>query len=119
MLFFIDESGQDRLEAPYEVLAGVAIREHDLWNLLQAIRSAETDIFGVRLSEYGVEFKGKSSSKEKFSVWLTKSHLLLQIDEERCAVNFYKREKLNHQVEKLSRATWKNLQPMVKPYWNL
>ena len=65
MLFFIDESGQDRLEAPYEVLAGVAIRERDLWNLLQAIRSIETDIFGVRLNEFGVEFKGKKLLKRK------------------------------------------------------
>ena len=29
MLLFVDESGTDRREAPYEVLAGVAIRERD------------------------------------------------------------------------------------------
>jgi hypothetical protein len=65
MLFFVDESGQDRGEAPYEVLAGVAIHERELWNLLQAIRAAERDVFGVRLSEIGVEFKGRKLLKLK------------------------------------------------------
>lgn len=65
MLFFVDESGQDHHEAPYEVLAGIAINERDLWNLLQAIESAERDIFGVRLAEVGVEFKGRKMLKPK------------------------------------------------------
>jgi len=65
MLFFVDESGQDHHETPYEVLAGIAINERDLWNLLQAIESAERDIFGVRLAEVGVEFKGRKMLKSK------------------------------------------------------
>jgi hypothetical protein len=47
MLLFIDESGHDHKETPYEVLAGVAIRERDLWNLIQAIRNAELEFLGV------------------------------------------------------------------------
>ncbi len=65
MLFFVDESGRDHRQTPYEVLAGVAIRERDLWNLLQAIESAERDTFGVRLAEVGVEFKGRKLLKVK------------------------------------------------------
>jgi hypothetical protein len=65
MLFFVDESGQDRGEAPYEVLAAAAIDERDLWNLLQAIQSAERDVFGIRLAEVGVEFKGRKLLKSK------------------------------------------------------
>jgi hypothetical protein len=65
MLFFIDESGHDHGEAPYEVLAGVAIAERDLWNLIQAIRAAEIEYFGVHLSEVGIEFKGKKLLKKK------------------------------------------------------
>lgn len=65
MLFFIDESGHDHGEAPYEVLAAVAIAERDLWNLIQAIRNAEVELFGLHLSEVGVEFKGKKLLKSK------------------------------------------------------
>jgi hypothetical protein len=65
MLFFIDESGHDRGEAPYEVLAAVAVAESDLWNLIQAIRAAEIQFFGVHLAEVGVEFKGKKLLKNK------------------------------------------------------
>lgn len=65
MLFFIDESGQDRGEAPYEVLAAVAVAERDLWNAIQAIRAAEIEFFGIHLNEVGVEFKGKKLLKNK------------------------------------------------------
>ncbi len=65
MLFFIDESGHDHGTAPYEVLAAVAIAERDLWNLIQAIRTAEIEFFGVHLSNVGIEFKGKKLLKNK------------------------------------------------------
>jgi hypothetical protein len=65
MLLFIDESGTDRREAPYEVLAGVVVRERDLWNLIQAIRTAEREHFGTTLSSLGVEFKGRTLLKHK------------------------------------------------------
>lgn len=65
MLLFVDESGTDRREAPYEVLAGVAVRERDLWNLIRAVRAAERDHFGTTLSTLGIEFKGKKLLKRK------------------------------------------------------
>ncbi len=65
MLFFIDESGHDHGDAPYEVLAAVAVAERDLWNLIQAIRVAEFQFFGVHLAGVGVEFKGKKLLKNK------------------------------------------------------
>jgi hypothetical protein len=65
VLFFIDESGHDHGDAPYEVLAAVAVAEGDLWNLIQAIRAAEIKFFGVHLAEVGVEFKGKKLLKKK------------------------------------------------------
>ena len=46
MLLFIDESGHNESGTPCEVLAGVAIAEDALWNLVKAIRSAERDFFG-------------------------------------------------------------------------
>lgn len=65
MLLFIDESGHDHGEAPYEVLAGVAVSERDLWNLIQAIRDAELQFFGVHIADVGLEFKGKKLLKNK------------------------------------------------------
>jgi hypothetical protein len=65
MLLFIDESGHDHKEAPYEVLAGVAIRERDLWNLIQAIRNAELEFFGMHMAEVGLELKGRKLLKRK------------------------------------------------------
>lgn len=65
MLLFIDESGHDHKEAPYEVLAGVAIRERDLWNLIQAIRHAELEFFGLHMAEVGLEMKGRKLLKKK------------------------------------------------------
>lgn len=65
MLLFLDESGSDRGEAPYEVLAGVAIQERDLWNLIQAIQFEERNHFGMTLMEAQVEFKGNRLLKRK------------------------------------------------------
>lgn len=65
MLIFLDESGTDHQQAPYEVLAGIAIRERDLWNMIQAIRHTEEEHFGLRLRDIGVEIKGKHLLKRK------------------------------------------------------
>jgi hypothetical protein len=46
MLLFIDESGHDRKNMPYEVLAGMAVSEQNLWNLVRAVRAAEKNHFG-------------------------------------------------------------------------
>jgi hypothetical protein len=46
MLLFIDESGHDHKDMPCEVLAGVAVSEQNLWNLVRAVRAAEKDHFG-------------------------------------------------------------------------
>lgn len=64
MLLFIDESGHDHGAMPCEVLAGVAIAEKDLWNLVRAIRHAEQEHFGGYLRDvYGEESKAKKLLK--------------------------------------------------------
>jgi len=66
MLLFIDESGHNRKEMPCEVLAGVAVSEDNLWNLVQAIRSVEKDCFGGYLRElHAREIKGRTLLKKK------------------------------------------------------
>lgn len=66
MLLFIDESGHNRSGTPCEVLAGVAISEDNLWNLVKAVRSAERDHFGGYLRNLlSEETKGKKLLKTK------------------------------------------------------
>lgn len=65
MLLFLDESGTDHVEAPYEVLAGIAIRERNVWSLIQGVRAAEREHFGALLSATQVELKGKKLLKSK------------------------------------------------------
>lgn len=62
---FIDESGQDHKESPYEVLAGVAIKDEDLWDLVKELHDAEVAHFGRRYSEGARELKGKKILKRK------------------------------------------------------
>lgn len=74
---FIDESGHDRKASPYEVLAGVAIRDVNLWRLIRAIHDLETRFFGGRYSDGPRELKGSNILKKKVF-----NHLALS-----CAVN--------------------------------
>jgi len=66
MLLFIDESGQDHGQMPCEVLAGVAISQANLWNLVKAIRAAEREHFGDYLRNLDMrELKAKKLLKRK------------------------------------------------------
>ena len=57
---FIDESGQDRRESPYEVLAGIAIEDRNVWPLIRDLSDAQQNFFGIRLFEaYGREAKAQ------------------------------------------------------------
>jgi hypothetical protein len=58
-LLFVDESGHDQRESPYEVLAGLAIEDRDLWNLISAIDQVQERFFGLRYASLGREIKGK------------------------------------------------------------
>lgn len=62
---FIDESGQDHRQSPYEVLAGVAIEDRDVWNLIQALHDSELRHFGTRYSYGQRELKAKKLLKKK------------------------------------------------------
>ena len=65
-LLFLDESGQDRRESPYEVLAGLAIEDRELWKLIQGLKSLQEKHFGIRLFDaYGQEAKAQKLLKRK------------------------------------------------------
>jgi hypothetical protein len=62
---FVDESGQDHRESPYEVLAGTAIHDTRLWTLICQIREAEQRCFGLRYGRPDHEIKAKNILKRK------------------------------------------------------
>ena len=64
-ILFIDESGHDHSESPYEVLAGLAVEDSRVWSLVTAVRDAELAAFGVRLSGPTHEPKGRELLKRK------------------------------------------------------
>src|SRR5215203_993085 len=64
-LLFLDESGQDQNQSPYEVLAGVAIEDNKLWPLIQAIQGLEMEHFGQRYADHDRELKAKKLLKRK------------------------------------------------------
>lgn len=74
---FIDESGQDHKESPYEVLAGVAIKDEDLWDLIKELHDAEVARFGRRYSEGVRELKGKKILKRKTFARARSDHAVL------------------------------------------
>ena len=62
---FIDESGHDRSASPYEVLAGVAIEDRSLREVIGRLHEAEISAFGRRYSDGRRELKGKVLLKKK------------------------------------------------------
>ena len=64
-LLFVDESGHDRGASPYEVLAGVAIQDRVVREVISQLHEAETRSFGRRYSDGSRELKGKILLKKK------------------------------------------------------
>lgn len=62
---FIDESGQDHQNSPYEVLAGVAIQDTELWKLVKDIHDVEFDCFGRKYRQEDREIKATKFLKNK------------------------------------------------------
>lgn len=58
-LFFLDESGNDRRQMPYEVHGGVLVPMTRAWSLIRAIKDAELRLFGVELATFDIEIKGE------------------------------------------------------------
>ena len=66
-LLFMDESGHDHKNMPYEVRGGISIASIYVFKLIQDLQFSEEKIFGCKLSEFKTEIKGsKLLSKERF-----------------------------------------------------
>ena len=59
-LLFLDESGHDHKNAPYEVRGGIALRDDQLWPFVQAMQRLELDSFGCQLHQFRKELKGST-----------------------------------------------------------
>lgn len=62
---FIDESGHDHMHSPYEVLAGIAVEDSQVWPLITELNNSEAKHFGLRYSKEKFEIKGKKFLKKK------------------------------------------------------
>lgn len=62
---FIDESGHDRSTSPYGVLAGVAIQDETVREVIDQLHTAEVGSFGRRYSDGPRELKGRVLLKKK------------------------------------------------------
>lgn len=62
---FIDESGHDHHDSPYEVLAGVAIQDADLWKFIKDVHAIELSCFGRRYRLDGREIKARKFLNRK------------------------------------------------------
>ena len=65
VFLFVDESGNDHQESPYEVLAGIAVKDRNLWNLIQEVKAIERRLFGDFYATNKIELKAKKLLKAK------------------------------------------------------
>lgn len=64
-LLFLDESGHDHKQMPYEVRGGIAIQDERLWPFTQSMQQLERDSFGCRLHDFQKELKGTTLLDKK------------------------------------------------------
>ncbi len=64
-LLFLDESGHDHRQMPYEVRGGIALRDSQLWPFTRAMQQLERDCFGCSLHDFQKEIKGSTLLDKK------------------------------------------------------
>jgi hypothetical protein len=57
-LLFLDESGHDHVQMPYEVRGGIALQDAQLWPFTRTVQQLEREAFGCSLHEFQKELKG-------------------------------------------------------------
>jgi len=66
-VLFMDESGHDHRQMPYEVRGGVALHASKLWSFVRKLQRIERESFGTLLSEFKSEIKGSHMlDKDRF-----------------------------------------------------
>lgn len=66
-LLFLDESGHDHRNMPYEVRGGIALHAGKLWPFVQDIQRRELEAYGTALAQFRTEIKGsKLLDKDRY-----------------------------------------------------
>ena len=100
-LLFLDESGHDHKQMPFEVRGGVALHARKLWSFIQAWRRLEEDCFGATLASFGHEAKGyKLLDRDRFK-WAAQQPQLPALERRKLARAFLE---LSRKKERLSRS---------------
>lgn len=68
-LLFMDESGHDHKNMPYEVRGGVSIASINVFKFICDLQKSEEKIFGCRLSEFKTEIKGSKLLEKRRFEW--------------------------------------------------
>lgn len=90
-LLFLDESGHDHKQMPFEVRGGVALHASKLWSFIQGWRRLEEDCFGASLIVFGREAKGhKLLDRDRFK-WDRQSARLSDAERRKLARGFLER----------------------------
>jgi len=90
-LFFIDESGHDHKNCPYEVRGGIVLHAKHLWGFIQEFRVLEEACFGVQLSEFSIELKGSKLLEKKRFRYAGQGDLLDDVARRKHALGFLHR----------------------------
>lgn len=98
-LFFMDESGHDHRQCPYEVRGGVAIHAGKLWSFIQSMQRLELQAFGCQLSQFGNEIKGSTLLDRKRFKFARQRGLMADADRQKNARSFLEK---SHRNRKLS-----------------
>ncbi len=87
-LLFLDESGHDHQQMPYEIHGGFAIHASKLWPLISGVRTLEQSTYGAYLHQYGSEIKGsKLLAKDRFK-WAAQASPMGEAERRKQALNF-------------------------------
>lgn len=86
--FFLDESGHDHRNCPYEVRGGIVLHASKLWRFVQDFATLEESCFGVRLTEFGVELKGSLLLDKKKFRWANQGELLDDVARRKNCISF-------------------------------
>jgi len=66
-LLFMDESGHDHRNMPYEVRGGIALQDSKLWPFVNGFQRLELSAYGAQLSQFKKELKGcKLLDKDRY-----------------------------------------------------
>ncbi len=90
-LLFMDESGHDHRNTPYEVIGGVAIHSSKLWSFNQAVQALEETTFGDLLHRYQTELKGSKLLNRKRFRWAAQAADMEDVTRQKLCQSFLRK----------------------------